>query len=150
LTEHHTTPDATIVEARRGEYLISTDPARLDVDAIHDYLANHSYWAQGRPREVVARSIRHSLCLGIYRGAEQVGFARVVTDYATQANLVDVFVLEPHRGRGLGKWLVETALAHPALETVPRWRLNTSDAHGLYSRYGFKPISEPENAMTRG
>jgi GNAT superfamily N-acetyltransferase len=149
VKEHRTTNDLAIIEARRGEYVISTDPARLDVDAIHDYLANHSYWAQGRPREVVARSIRHSLCLGVYRDAEQVGFARVVTDYATQANLVDVFVLEPHRGRGLGKWLVETALAHPALESVGKWRLNTRDAHGLYSRYGFEPITEPENAMIR-
>ncbi len=107
---------AAIVEHRHGEFLISTDPARLDLDVIHGFLTN-CYWAKGIPREVVARSIEHSLCFGVYDGSgAQVGFARVISDFATVAYLGDVFVLESHRGRGLSKALMECIMQHPALQ----------------------------------
>lgn len=130
---------AVVQEYRRGEFLISTDRNRLNLDVVHNFLTN-CYWAKGIPREVVARSIEHSLCFGIYDGdARQVGFARVVTDFATIAYLGDVFVLESHRGRGLSKWLMECITQHPALQNLRRWILLTRDAHRLYSRYGFTP-----------
>lgn len=105
---------------RRGDYLISTERSRLDLDAIHSYLSKEAYWSPGVPREVVERSIEHSLNFGLYRGEEQAGFARVVTDYATFAWLADVFVLAEHRGAGLGKWLVETVVSHPDLRRLRR------------------------------
>ena len=131
---------------RRGEYEISTDPQRLDLDIIHGYLAR-SYWAQAVPREVVAAAIRGSLCFGLYTGGRQVGFARMVTDAATFAYLADVFVLEEHRGQGLGKWLIECVLAHPPLQGVRRLMLATRDAHGLYRQFGFAPLGHPERLM---
>jgi len=124
-------------EWRRIEYVISTDPARLDVDLIHDFLAHRSYWAREIPRELVQRSIEHSLCFGLHTAGGQAGFARVVTDYAVFAYLADVFVLEPHRGLGLGKWLVETVIRCPELQGLRRWELATNDAHDLYRRFGF-------------
>jgi GNAT superfamily N-acetyltransferase len=135
-------------EVRRGDYLISTDPARLDLDSIYGYLSG-SYWAAGRPREVVARSLRASLCFGLYHGASQVGLARVVTDCATFAWLCDVFVLEEHRGRGLGVWLIDVVVGHPELQGLRRIMLATRDAHGLYARHGFTPITAPERWMER-
>ena len=138
-----------IVEHQRGEYTISTDPARLDLDVIHGYLSGESYWAQGRPRDVMRRALAHSLCFGVYAGDEQVGVARVVTDCATFAWLCDVFVLESHRGQGLGKWLVESVVAHPQLRGL-LFMLATRDAHGLYQRYGgFEPVQVPERWMLR-
>jgi GNAT superfamily N-acetyltransferase len=136
-------------EWRRGEYLISTDQARLDIGVIHDYLANSSYWATGRPVEVVRRSIEHSLAFGLYKGEQQIGFARVITDYATFAWLADVFVLDQFRGEGLGKWLVEVIIAHPELQGFRRWVLATKDAHELYRRFGFNELSRPERWMER-
>ena len=133
-------------EYREGAYLISTDRARLDVGAIHRFLAG-SYWAKGIPLEVVRRSVENSLCFGLYAGAEQVGFARVVTDYATFAWLGDVFIAEPHRGRGLSKWLMECVRGHPGLQGIRRWTLVTADAHGLYSKSGFAPLKAPEGWM---
>src|SRR5438094_7259797 len=113
-----------IVEHTRGDFLVSTDPARLDLDVIHDFLTNQSYWVKGIPREIVARSIEHALCFGIYDGGgAQVGFARVVSDFATVAYIGDVFVLESHQGRGLGKWLMECIMRHPALQGLRRWIL---------------------------
>jgi GNAT superfamily N-acetyltransferase len=136
-----------IVEHRRGEFVISTDPARLDVDLIHNFLTN-CYWAKGIPRGVVTRSIEHSLCFGVYDGSRaQVGFARVISDFATVAYLGDVFVLESHRGRGLSKWLMECITGHPALQGLRRWILLTRDAHGLYSQFGFKPLKTPQGYM---
>jgi GNAT superfamily N-acetyltransferase len=123
---------------RRGDYVISTDPARLDLAAIHAYLSEEAYWSPGVPREVVERSIEHSLNFGLYLGEVQAGFARVVTDHATFAWLADVFVLPEHRGAGLGKWLVATAVAHPELRGLRRWILATGDAHELYARFGFE------------
>lgn len=137
----------TIVEHRRGEFLLSTDPARLDLDAIHGFLTN-CYWAKGIPREVVQRSIAHALCFGVYDGSgAQVGFARVISDFATVAYIGDVFVLETHRGRGLGKWMMECIMQHPALQGLRRWMLTTRDAHGLYVQAGFTPVKFPERYM---
>jgi len=138
-----------IVEHRRGEFVISTDPARLDIHMIHGFLTN-SYWAKGIPREVVARSIKHALCFGIYDGnSAQVGFARVISDFATIAYVGDVFVLDSHRGGGLGGWLMESITQHPALQGLRRWILTTRDAHGLYSQVGFAPVKYPERYMER-
>lgn len=130
----------------RGQYSITTDRADLDIDAIHAYLSR-SFWAEGIPKETVAKSIEHSLCFGVFDGAAQVGFARVVTDRATFAYLCDVYVLESHRGLGLGKWLVETVMSHPDLQGLRRFQLVTRDAHGLYSRHGFHAPENPERQM---
>ena len=139
-------PD-TVVESRRGEFSVSTDRARLDLDVIHGFLTN-CYWATGIPRDVVARSIEHSLCFGVYDGSgAQVGFARVISDFATIAYIGDVFVLDTHRGRGLGKWLMQCITLHPALQNLRRWILTTRDAHGLYSQVGFTPVKSPERFM---
>jgi GNAT superfamily N-acetyltransferase len=132
----------------RGEYLISTDESLLDLKMVHDYLST-SYWAAGVPESVVGRSVENSLCFGVYRGEEQVGFARVVTDHATFAYLADVFVLEEHRERGIGKWLVEVVLSHPDLRGLRRWMLATRDAHELYRRYGFAELGQPGIFMER-
>ena len=134
---------------QRGDYEISTDRARLDIELIHDYLSNQSYWAAGRSREVVARSIENSLPFGIYKGVDQVGFARVVTDYATFAWVADVFILAEYRGRGLSKWLMELIIAHPQLQGFRRWVLSTKDAHDLYKRFGFSKLHRPERWMER-
>ena len=128
-------------------YEISTDPARLDLDVIHGYL-REAYWSPGVPRDVVERSIARSLCFGLYAPDAQAGFARVVTDGATFAWIADVFVLDPHRGRGLGVWLMETVLAHPDLQGLRRIVLATKDAHELYERFGFVPLPTPERWMS--
>ena len=129
-------------------YEISTDPARLDLDVIHGYL-REAYWSPGVPRDVVERSIARSLCFGLYApDGAQAGFARVVTDVATFAWIADVFVLDPHRGRGLGVWLMETVLAHPDLQGLRRIVLATKDAHELYERFGFVPLPTPERWMS--
>jgi GNAT superfamily N-acetyltransferase len=134
-------------EYQRGEYVISTDPDRLDLDVIHGFLTN-CYWAKGIPRETVARCIEHSLCFGIYDGSgSQVGFARVISDFATIAYLGDVFVLDSHRGRGLSRWLLECIMQHPALQGMRRWILLTRDAHGLYSKFGFTPLKSVGSYM---
>ncbi len=130
-------------------FRISTDPAELDRDAIHDMMANQSTWARGIPRETQDRAIDHSLCFGGFLGKEQVAFARVVTDYATFANLVDVFVRPAHRGKGYSKALVAAVIAHPRLQGLRRFTLNTNDAHGLYAQFGFEPVAHPERMMER-
>jgi GNAT superfamily N-acetyltransferase len=139
----------TVMEYRRDEFLISTDRDRLSLDVVHGFLTN-CYWAKGIPREVVARSIEHALCFGIYDGGgAQVGFARVISDFATIAYIGDVFVLESHRGHALGKWLMECITQHPALQNLRRWMLTTRDAHKLYSQFGFTPVKAPERFMER-
>ena len=131
---------------RVNTYDISTDPSRLQLEAIHAYLTR-SYWSPGIPIELVARAIANSMCFGLYRGDEQVGFARVVTDKSSFAYLADVYVLEAHRGQGLSKRLVETIQAHPELQGLRRFMLATRDAHGLYAQFGFKPLGAPERLM---
>jgi GNAT superfamily N-acetyltransferase len=142
------TSDAdSVIEYRRGEFLISTSRERLNLDVVHGFLT-HCYWAKGISREIVARSIEHSLCFGIYDDVGvQVGFARVVSDFATVAYLGDVFVLESHRGRGLSKWLLDCIVRYPALQNLRRWILLTGDAHGLYTQFGFTPVKTPERYM---
>jgi GNAT superfamily N-acetyltransferase len=130
----------------QGAYRISTDVNAMDVDAIHAYLSR-SYWAQGIPRDVVAKAIAGSLCFGIFENEQQVGFARVTTDRATFAYLCDVYVLEDHRGRGLATWLMEVVVAHPDLQGLRRFLLATRDAHGLYEKFGFVPLARPEIFM---
>jgi GNAT superfamily N-acetyltransferase len=134
------------MDDRKDGYRISDDPALLDLDVIHGFL-RESYWSPGVPREVVEKSVRGSLCFGIYRDAAQVGFARCVTDRATFAWLADVFVLPAHRGRGLSKWLLERIRAHPDLQGLRRFCLATRDAHGLYAQYGFVPLRSPDRFM---
>jgi GNAT superfamily N-acetyltransferase len=138
------------MEWRRGEYLISTDAHRLELDVIHRFLSEDSYWAPGVTREVVVRSIENSICFGLYGPSVQVGFARVITDRAAFAYLADVFVLPDHRGRGLGKWLIETVLSYPDLQNLRRFFLGTADAHSLYERYGFRPIDPARMMELRG
>ena len=136
-----------VMEYRRGEFLVSTDPERLSLDVVHGFLTN-CYWAKGIPREVVARSIERALCFGIYvESSAQVGFARVISDFATIAYIGDVFVLDSHRGRGLGKWLMQCITQHPSLQNLRRWILTTRDAHGLYLQFGFTPVKAPERFM---
>lgn len=129
-------------EAVREEYLISTDPALLDVDVIHDYLSNQSYWAQNIPKQVVQKSITNSLCFGLYFKGKQVGFARLVTDKATFAYLADVFILKEHQSKGLSKWMMEIIQSHPELQGLRRWMLGTRDAHGLYEQFGWTVLDE--------
>ena len=124
-------------EWKRGEYAISSDPKRLDLGFVHGFLTT-SYWAQNISEEAVRRSVEHSLCFGVYHEQTQVGFARVITDRATFAYLADVFITEQHRGRGLGKWLIETIVTHPELSGLRRWILVTRDAHDLYRKCGFR------------
>lgn len=136
-------------EWKRGEFSISTDPKQLDITVIHKYLSTDSYWAQGRKVDTVKRSIENSLNFGLYKAEQQIGFARVVTDYATFAWLADVFVLDTYRGKGLGKWLVEVILSHPDLQRFRRWVLATKDAHELYRQFGFIELKRPERWMER-
>jgi GNAT superfamily N-acetyltransferase len=134
------------LHTQRGEYEISTDPKRLDVTAIHAFLTQ-SYWSPGIPRAVIERAIDNSLCFGLYRQGEQVGFARVVTDKATFAYLADVFVLEAHRGQGLSKWLIQVVKGHQDLQGLRRFMLGTKDAHGLYKQFGFGELANPSRMM---
>jgi GNAT superfamily N-acetyltransferase len=133
-------------EWQRGAYLVTTDQARLDLEMVHGFLKT-SYWAAGISADVVMRSVENSLAFGLFEGDEQVGFARVVTDYATFAYLADVFVLEAHRGRGLAKWMMEVITSHPRLQGFRRWMLATRDAHELYRRFGFAELERPEIFM---
>jgi len=134
------------VEWTRGDYEISTDPDRVDIPAVHRFLSEDAYWSPGVPLDVVRRSIDGSIVFGVYKGGEQVGMARVVTDRATFAWVCDVFVLPAHRGDGLGKWLMECVKSHPDLQGLRRWLLATRDAHGLYAQFGFVDV-EPGRLM---
>ncbi len=135
-------------ECRFEDYTVSTDPHRLDVDVIHGFLAQ-SYWASGIPRAEVEKSIQNSLCFGLYYHEQQVGFARVVTDYTLHAYLCDVFVLPEHRGRGLGRWLMECVVSYPLLQNIRRMLLMTADAHEFYVKLGFHALSQPEFMLER-
>jgi len=133
---------STYDEVKKGEYVISTNPNLLDIEIIHDYLSNHSYWAKNIPKQVVFTSINHSFCFGIYYKDEQIGFARVITDKATFAYLADVFILPSHQGKGLSKWLLQTIHTQKELQGLRRWMLGTRDAHGLYEQFGWSVLDE--------
>ena len=134
-------------ETHRDNLTISTDPSRLDMDAICDFLAR-AYWAQGRPRAANERGYAHSLVFGLYDGTRQIGMARVVSDFSVFAYLMDVFVHEDYRGQGVGKWFLETIFFHyPDLKNIRRWMLATNDAHELYARFGFNVLEDATKWM---
>ena len=137
-----------IHEHRDGDILVSTDPTRLDLETVHGFLTR-SYWAAGIPREIVERSIRHSICFGAFDRGRQVGFARVISDRATFAYVSDVFVLDSHRGHGIGKAIMTTITSHPELQNLRLWTLFTRDAHGLYRQVGFREARHPDRLMER-
>jgi GNAT superfamily N-acetyltransferase len=125
------------VEWHRGDYVISDDPARIDVATVHEWLSTDAYWSKGVPLDIVRRALANSIVFGIYRADVQVGFARVVSDKASFAWVADVYVSPNERGQGLGKWLMACIKEHPDLQGLRRWLLATSDAHGLYEQFGF-------------
>ena len=133
----------------KQKYLITTDTAKVDIDVVHQYLSEQSGWAKGIPRETVARSVQHSICFSVLHEDTLIGFARVVSDHATVAYLGDVFVLPAHRGQGLSTWLMECITAHPDLQGLRRWLLATTDAHGLYAKFGFTALKAPQRWMER-
>lgn len=141
-----TAPAHTAWEAHRGEYTVTTDRERLDMDGVYAYLSR-VYWSEGIPRELVERAVRNSLCFSLFERDRQIGFARVVSDYATFAYLCDVYVLDSHQRRGLGTWMMECVMRHPDLQGLRRWHLTTRDAHALYRKFGFVPLSKPERHM---
>lgn len=136
------------MEYKRDNFTISDDTSRLDVDAICDFLSR-SYWANKRPRDLIEKSIQHSLNFGVYDNSKQIGFARVVTDRSVFAYLCDVFIHEQYRGHSLGKWMMECILAHPDLQGLRRWCLLTQDAHGLYQQFGFTELNDPVRWMEK-
>lgn len=136
-------------ERHQQEFTISTDKNLLQIDAIHQFLSQDSYWAKERTKEQTVKAIENSLCFGVYAGENQIGFARVVTDYATFAYLGDVYILEEFRGNGLSKRLMETIINHPDLQNFRRWILATKDAHTLYEKFGFSALKFPERWMEK-
>jgi GNAT superfamily N-acetyltransferase len=134
-------------EVHKDNFTISTNPTKLDIPFIHSFLSTQSTWAKGIPVSTVERSIHHSLCFGVYQGQTQIGFARIISDFATITYLGDVFIIDSHRGLGLSKWLMEVVLSHPDLQGMRRWMLVTADAHGLYEKFGFKKLAKPESYM---
>ncbi len=137
------------MEWQNGEFTISTERERLQIDAIHKFLSEESYWAKERTKEQTERAIKNSMPFGMYQGANQIGFARVVTDHATFAYLGDVFITEEFRGRGLSKWLLAAIMNHPDLQNLRRWILATKDAHGLYEKFEFSAFRFPERWMEK-
>lgn len=135
-----------ITTARNG-FEISTDKARLDLDAIHDFLSKHAYWSLQIPRPIVAAALENALCFGVYKGERQIGLARVITDFATIAYLGDVYILDEFRGKGLSKWLMEVVMGHPQLQGLRRWILLTGDAHELYKKFGWTEIADASKWM---
>jgi len=131
-----------IMEWRKDGYLISTDKSKIDIATVHRFLSQ-TYWAEGIPIEIVKRGVDNSLCFAIYRGERLIGFARVITDFATFAYLADVFILPEERGKRLSKWLMRVILDHPRLQGLRRFTLATRDAHGLYAQFGFTPFDKP-------
>lgn len=131
----------------RDEYCISTDKTKLDIDSIHEFLSTKAYWSLNIPKDRVQTSIQNSLCFGIYKNDQQIGFARVITDFSTIAYLGDVYILEAYRGMGLSKWLMNTIMSYPNLQGLRRWILLTGDAHGLYRQFGWTDIADPSKWM---
>ena len=134
-------------EYRNKNFLVSTDPGKLDIAAIHEFLSKESYWAKGIPKEIMRRAIENSLCFGVYENSKQIGFARIITDHATFAYLCDVYILETHRGKGLAKWLMSAIMAHPTMQGLRRLNLVTRDAHRLYKQFGFTALNNPDGYM---
>jgi GNAT superfamily N-acetyltransferase len=133
-------------ELKQGEFELTTDRSKMQIEVIHNFLRK-SYWASKRSEEVIRRSIDHSLPFGIFAGQRQIAFARAITDYATFAWIADVFVDDDFRGKGLGKWLIDSMLRHPELQGMRRWVLATKDAHSLYATFGFNLLNKPERWM---
>ena len=134
---------------QHGDFLCIADKSKLQVEVIHEFLSNRSYWAKGRTMDQVIRSIEHSSCFGVFKHDHQVGFARVISDFTIYAYLLDVFVLEEDRGNGLGKFLMDCIMQYPEFLEIKRWMLGTEDAHGLYQQYGFTALKKVENHMER-
>lgn len=130
-------------------FYVNTDKEYMDIDFIHSYLSQQSYWAKGRSKELVQKSIDHSLCFGLFEGDKQIGFGRIATDYVVFAWLMDFFIDSDYRGKGLGQMLVKSIVDHPSLQQVNGIGLRTEDAHGLYKKFDFKPIPNPETWMLR-
>ena len=138
-----------IYSAQKNDFMISTDQSKLNITVVHDYLHNESYWAKNIPIQTLQRGIDNSFCFRVYKKLQQVGFARLVTDYATYAHLCDVFILPEFRGNGLSKWLIEFILANPEVQGLRKWSLGTKDAHGLYAQFGFKPYEDVSRLMQK-
>jgi GNAT superfamily N-acetyltransferase len=138
-----------IIEETKGDYTLSNDPSKIQLEVIHNYLSKESYWAKNIPFETCKRSIENSIGFAIYHKGVLVAFARIITDQATIAYLGDVFVLEEHRGKGLSKWMMDVIINHPDLQGLRRWILGTRDAHELYRQYGFTGILKPERFMEK-
>jgi GNAT superfamily N-acetyltransferase len=147
MTDYPVGPAAEF-SVRRESYVISTDPTRLDRTLVHTFLSTESYWARRVPFSIVDRSIENSLNFGLYDPTEQIGYARVITDYSTFAFVRDVFLIEDRRGQGLGAWLMESVLAHPDLQGLRRIMLATKGAHGFYERAGFAPLARPDRFLS--
>lgn len=135
-------------EFKKGSYIISTDKRKLQIKNIHNFLVN-AYWSEGIKIERVKKAIRGSLCFGVYHYNNQIGFARVITDYVSFGYLADVFIIEEYRKRGLSKWLIKSIMNHSKLKDLKTWMLATKDAHGLYSQFGFEPMKEPQRFMRK-
>ena len=140
-------PDFLRYPAMNNEFEITTDKTRLDIDLIHNFLTNEAYWARGRSKEIVQKSIDNSLCFGAFVEDKQVGFGRVVTDYAVFAWIMDVFILDEYRRNGYGKKLMDTIMNYKAMQSIQNWGLETDDAHGLYRKFGFRIARRPEKFM---
>jgi N-acetylglutamate synthase-like GNAT family acetyltransferase len=146
--EHPMTEEANkVYEYHQGNFTVSTRRELLDIEVIHTFLSKEAYWSRGIPKDLLLRSLRNSLCFGLYEQEQQIGFARVITDYATYAAIYDVFVLKPYRGRGLGQWLMECLVTCPALQGLRSLSLGTSDAHEFYKKIGFAGVSDCSNQM---
>lgn len=142
--------DTLVYEFQKDEFLISTDKSKLDIDLIHQYLSKDAYWAENIPVEIVLRSIQNSLSIGIYYNTNQVGFARIITDFATYGYLADIFIVPAYRNQGLSKWLMDCITNQiPELQGFRRWSLITADAHGLYEQFGFTALARPERMMEK-
>ena len=133
-----------VYENRNGEYIITTNTGKIDLNVVHHFLSKESYWAKDIPLEIVKKSIENSLCFSMFYKNQQIGFARVITDKATFAYLADVFIIMEYRGKGLSKWLLQTIHAHPELQGLRRWLLGTKDAHDLYTQFGWSSITEEQ------